>query len=113
MPINKKDYHPNWANISIQVRDEAGHKCEWCGVPNRMIIERLDKPSTATGMDWVEVIVCRNPTDNKPEETAELTANQLRLRGLRKIVITVAHLDRNSENNDRSNLAALCQRCHF
>lgn len=30
-----------------------------------------------------------------------------------KIVLTVAHLDHQPENNDRTNLRALCQRCHL
>ena len=30
-----------------------------------------------------------------------------------KIVLTVAHLDQDRENNDPENLAALCQRCHL
>ena len=29
-----------------------------------------------------------------------------------KVVLTVAHLDHNPANNDFTNLAALCQRCH-
>jgi len=30
-----------------------------------------------------------------------------------KVVLTVAHLDHNPSNNNRSNLRALCQRCHL
>lgn len=30
-----------------------------------------------------------------------------------KVVLTVAHIDRDRDNNDFSNLAALCQRCHL
>lgn len=30
-----------------------------------------------------------------------------------KIVLSVAHLDQQPENNHSSNLAALCQRCHL
>jgi len=30
-----------------------------------------------------------------------------------RVVLTVAHLDRNPANNAESNLAALCQRCHL
>jgi hypothetical protein len=30
-----------------------------------------------------------------------------------RIILTVAHLDQNPANNDESNLAALCQRCHL
>lgn len=30
-----------------------------------------------------------------------------------KIVLTVAHIDQNTENNNPDNLAALCQPCHL
>ncbi|MEN0051219.1 MAG: hypothetical protein AAF806_29410 [Bacteroidota bacterium] len=30
-----------------------------------------------------------------------------------KVVLTVAHLDQNRDNNNFSNLRALCQRCHL
>ena len=30
-----------------------------------------------------------------------------------KVVLTIAHLDQNPQNNDFNNLRALCQRCHF
>jgi 5-methylcytosine-specific restriction endonuclease McrA len=30
-----------------------------------------------------------------------------------RVVLTVAHIDRNKDNNRFDNLAALCQRCHL
>lgn len=30
-----------------------------------------------------------------------------------KVILTVAHVDHNKDNNRFSNLAALCQRCHL
>lgn len=30
-----------------------------------------------------------------------------------RVVLTIAHLDQRPENNDESNLRALCQRCHL
>ena len=30
-----------------------------------------------------------------------------------KIVLTIAHLDHDTSNNDESNLKALCQKCHL
>jgi CTP synthase (UTP-ammonia lyase) len=30
-----------------------------------------------------------------------------------KVVLTVAHLDHDKQNNDEDNLRALCQRCHL
>jgi hypothetical protein len=74
MPIDYKEYHPNWKNISSFIRhDRAGDKCEKCGCENH-------KPHPQTGSF---------------------------------VVLTVAHLDHNKENNDYTNLAALCQRCHL
>jgi len=30
-----------------------------------------------------------------------------------KVVLTIAHVDQNPENNDHANLRAWCQRCHL
>ncbi len=49
----------------------------------------------------------------KDEPTNSMTWKRLKFHGLTKIILTVAHLDRDSQNNDRKNLAALCQRCHL
>lgn len=35
------------------------------------------------------------------------------MRGATRIVITIAHLDHQPENNSPVNLRALCQRCHL
>ena len=36
MPIDYKEYHPDWKAISLRIRTErAQNKCEWCGVANR------------------------------------------------------------------------------
>ncbi len=34
------------------------------------------------------------------------------LKAVAKVVLTIAHLDHDVNNNDFSNLKALCQRCH-
>lgn len=34
------------------------------------------------------------------------------VRGDARIILTIAHLDHTPENNDPTNLRALCQRCH-
>lgn len=73
MPINYKDYHPNWKTISREVREAAGQKCELCGIENYSL-----RPGTGS-----------------------------------LVVLTVAHMDHNHNNNERSNLKALCQKCHL
>lgn len=108
MPIDKKEYPANWPAISLQVRNEAGWKCEWCHVPNRAVIERI-----GNGTEWREIIVVWDTRTGTHLDTSSMNANQLREHNLRKIVLTVAHLDRDSHNNARDNLAALCQKCHL
>ena len=82
MPINYKEYHPKWKLISKLIRiNRAQNKCEWCGVENGLIKERVT---------------------NKPYQVRYV-----------RIVLTVAHIDHNKNNNRFNNLAALCQRCHL
>lgn len=112
MPIKKQNYPPNWPAISLQVRTEANFRCEWCNVPNLAIIKRQ-------GANWKEVktvlvpVLLNGAFAQETVYTAKMTWKELRQHGLTKIVLTVAHLDRNTMNNDRKNLAALCQKCHL
>ena len=107
MPIRKSDYPPDWDAISIQVRTEAGWKCEWCQAPGDKVVRRFP------GGSWAEVEQIRAEPTAALEETAGMTWKRLKFHGLTKIVLTVAHLDRDSTNNDRENLACLCQQCHL
>lgn len=104
MPINYKDYHPRWKKISEFIRFyRAGNRCEWCKVENYAVgywiegcfitEDRVREYLDRTGIDLTE----RIGPDAKPI----------------KIILTVAHLDRNVKNNSFFNLAALCQRCHL
>jgi len=105
--MRKQDYPTNWKEISLQVREEAGQCCEWCGAPNRAAGYRKPNPQPDE-REFVVVLVVGNG-----EDTRRMTWPRLKFHGLTRIVLTVAHLDRDSKNNDRSNLAALCQRCHL
>ena len=74
MPIDYKEYCPEWPEISRYVRFErAKNRCENCGAENH-------KPHFVTGS---------------------------------KVVLTVAHLNHDKNDNRHENLKALCQRCHF
>jgi len=102
MPMNRALYPPDWDNISRQVRDEAGNRCERCGVANGSVGARdrfghwltfddIERVSDACIRDWFG---CDYPK-------------------IIRIVLTVHHIDADKSNNDRSNLVALCQRCHL
>lgn len=109
MPINKSDYPPNWPELTHQVKEEAGWQCEWCHAPHKAIIQR-NGPHDPSGWTTVQGV---KETGLGWVGTETLTWNRLRFHGLTKVILTTAHLDRNTKNNDRDNLAALCQRCHL
>lgn len=112
MPCNYKDYPPNWkTEIRPAILQRDGHKCKFCQVPDRAWICR--------GM-WDGVDVWQNDdgqifrADNG-EDFGEAYVGEVwseKDGGLVKVILTVAHLDNDLSNNDYSNLAALCQRCH-
>ena len=101
--MDTSKYPNDWASISRQIRDQAGNCCEFCEAPNGEVIQR-----NADGEWMVEDDLERmNSTDawrwlgtwNPPPPV--------------RIVLTVAHLDHDTSNNDPCNLRALCQRCHL
>jgi glyoxylase-like metal-dependent hydrolase (beta-lactamase superfamily II) len=104
MPIDYSQYHPKWHTISRFIRFyRARNCCEFCGVGNYrtgywvddrfVTVEEWDEKLSKDGVDLYHGI----PTD-KP---------------LTKIILTVAHLDHDINNNSFFNLKALCQRCHL
>lgn len=114
MPCDYDRYPPNWkTEIRPRIMERAGERrdaqgnitqqacCEKCRVPNAAEIYRPDKGKA----DWVL----------KPEN--KRTAAELAFGGVKftKIVLTVAHLDHDSQNHDVQDdrLQALCQRCHL
>ncbi len=109
MPIRREKYPKNWPDLSRAARTRAGWRCEWCQAPHGAVIKRK---VTAEMRDWAEVISLIE-TDGKEWGTAKMPVARLRFHGLVKIVLTTAHLDRNTANNEPENLVALCQRCHL
>ena len=99
MPIDYKQYHPKWKLISwlIRVRRAKGF-CEWCKAPNGQLIYRPFKNKPDWRL-WPEGMQSEALTEDGYKAV--------------KVVLTVAHIDRNKENNRFDNLAALCQRCHL
>ena len=104
MPIkveNRARYAQDWPEISHRKREAAGWKCEWCGVRGGAWGYRDDAgkfqecPREGFGPDY-----------GRPPFW-------FGARRIIQIVLTVAHIDHQPENNEWSNLAALCQRCHL
>jgi len=103
MPISKEKrvlYPVDWKQISKRIRDEAGNKCEKCGLSNGALVIRNpadpDDFISTDSWEWVTL--------------AHLDEYQGKMV---KVVLTVHHIDANPANCADDNLIALCQRCHL
>lgn len=101
MPINYKDYDPNWKTISKGKIESAGDRCELCYAPNAHLVVR-DK-SQKHPWDLVDDYDPQLLDDGEGNGGFNIT----------KIVLTVHHIDGDKKNNNDMNLIALCQRCHL
>lgn len=99
MPCDYKNYHPKWkTKIRPDILERDGNCCKFCGVKNHSIIHRFGKRSNEWAY-WPE----------------GMEGEAWWVDGLKgtKVILTIAHLDHNKQNNDYDNLAALCQKCHL
>ncbi len=103
-PENKARYPAEWPQISREVREAAGQKCEWCRAPNGALIYRWPGAYMLENGDTFD--------DRTGDSIGSMRASDIPEGRFAKVVLTVAHLDHQPENCDRENLKALCQKCH-
>lgn len=100
MPIDYKKYPPNWkTEIRPAILERDGNCCKFCGVENGAIGWR--------DMDGKFIYAEDYLLTKKRGYGFYQTSERL------KIVLTIMHLDHDITNNDYSNLAAGCQKCHL
>jgi len=111
MPINYKEYPPNWkTEIRPAVLQRANNCCEDCGLQNHKVIKRLKNGTYVTpGTDEWDMIHA------SIKYASHSMASALKKHGFTRIVLTIAHLDHDKLNHDvdLSRLKALCQKCHL
>ena len=99
MPIDYTKYPANWNKIREDILDRAHNRCEFCGVENHSVGYRKIDGNFITLSEFY---------DSESYEYLDVSDNTKEI----KIVLTIAHLDNNVNNNDYSHLKALCQQCH-
>ena len=112
MPIDYKKYDPEWkTKIRPSILERANNKCEFCSVPNHIAIFRgtIDGKEVYQTIEG-DVFDAENSKYLFSDFYAEIEAPE-KQKAI-KVVLTVAHLDHDTTNNDPENLRALCQRCH-
>ncbi len=109
MPINYKDYPPNWKEIRSRILARSGDKCEHCGITNGFVFKNengVKRPPGAQDWDMIHTRI---------RYSQDSYAGSLKYHGFTRVVLTIAHLDHDKHNwnvqDDR--LAALCQSCHL
>lgn len=110
MPIDKSKYPPNWKEIALSIKAAAKWRCEECDRPCRKPgeewIDFRDRLADTDGIDGYWFADTFDEIDSDESGTAFVDRPG-------RFVLTVAHLDHDTTNNHRSNLKALCPRCHL
>jgi len=111
MPFDYSKYPKNWkSEIRPAVLLRAENKCECCKVPNSTWVCRGK---------WGEIPVYQDDDCYVYSAIDGTKITQTYMGDLdgtttfSKIVLTIAHLDHDTTNNDMGNLKAMCQRCHL
>lgn len=113
MPCDYKNYPVNWkSEIRPDILRRDGNCCKFCGVKNGDFGWRSKEGNFYNSKYIIDALedygddlfgnVLSNCYDKKGNPTKGIT-----------IVLTIMHLDHDTTNNDYSNLAAGCQKCHL
>jgi hypothetical protein len=107
MPMNRKLYPKNWEAIALAIKTEVNWTCENCGRPCRC-------PGESDGelRDRIELEHEQWAGDLDELEDDEEFGCMVLVPKLTRFTLTVAHLNHQPENCDRSNLRAWCSVCH-
>ena len=115
MPCDYKKYPSNWkTEIRPAILERDGHCCKFCGVPNYAVGERQNNVFIPTCGNYHHDKAGRGELSYKEAVSLAKHCNEIEgNNSLIVIVLTIMHLDHNTENNDYTNLAAGCQQCHL
>ena len=105
MPIDKKNYPTDWPQIRKRIMERSGGKCEHCGIDRYTVyyLEGGKRQPMLVGETYREANTLRHRMMNVMQ------------RKVKVIRLTTAHLhhDEWNDNVKDSDLACLCEKCHF
>ena len=110
MPIDYSKYPDNWkSEIVPAIRDRSGDKCEWCGLENGQTVWSVPFLIREISKYKRRMIWFRSKSDAIRECRDHRDVKEV------QVVLTVAHLDHDEENENVpiDRLAHLCQACHL
>lgn len=112
-PENRKRYPAprEWRRIRARILERAGDRCEKCKAPNRQLVARGAKGSPDESTYMLERGDVHSADDGRHLGVAR--GSEYSFGRMVRIVLTIAHLDHQPENNSDDNLRAYCQRCHL
>lgn len=113
MPCNYKLYPSNWkTEIRPAIMERAKNCCEFCGVKNYSVGSWDGEKFIPTSGNIIHNAAGNGELTYKKARELVKHCNECCDDNLIVIVLTIAHLDHNVNNNAFANLKALCQRCH-
>lgn len=119
MPINYKDYPPNWkSEIVPRILKRAENKCEVCGLENGERVRSYNIFVRMKGRYKLKAFWDRQYEDGEgiQDDTnwirKEPFVHSFKWVG---VVLTIAHLDHDEKNHEVKDdrLKAMCQYCHL
>lgn len=112
MPIDYKRYPKNWkTEIVPRILRRAEHKCEVCGVDNKVELTSIPLKINSNGKYKIKRFWISSECDIKRMRPFALGGEIKTIR----VVLTIAHLDHDETNHDvvDNRLQAMCQYCHL
>ena len=112
MPCSYKNYPSNWkTEIRPRILFREDYCCKFCGVENQSKGVR-SKDGEFISVQKIHDSLDKNGYDFFDHELKDCVNKEGRMKVI-TIVLTISHLDHDTKNNEDSNLAALCKKCHL
>lgn len=113
MPVDWSRYPKDWKQIRQRILERDGHCCKFCGIENYAVVRWVAEWwERICGSYYLDGMGTGQYSYQKARECADISNQGNDDYRWIVIVLTIMHLDHDTENNEESNLASGCQRCH-